>query len=210
MLTRQTEKEWGKKLTGFASPMRRWDSGWRTWTGLWWTCTPRYGSTWAFFPGLAPLQAGQQNKYDSLVRGGHLHQARVALLRSHIPQGKEGAWGKAYLNLMPWETFSRALNQPGIQSLSDPLENRKLKTSHCCVCLRGKWLLKICGKRWDVNTRAVPMADWILSEGPAIVSRRRQTEYASDGFQNMLFTIRSRCSLSSNVKIQAFYFLLTD
>jgi hypothetical protein len=42
------------------------------------------------------------------------------------------------------------------------------------------------------------------------LSRRRQAEYASVGFQNMLFTIRSRCSLNSNMKIQAFYFLLTD
>lgn len=42
------------------------------------------------------------------------------------------------------------------------------------------------------------------------VSRRKQAEHASVGFQNMLFPMLNRCSLNSNVKIQASYFFFTD
>lgn len=103
-----------------------------------------------------------------------------------------------------------ALHRPRTQSLLSPLENRQLNTSHCWVCFGGYWLLKIY-RRWrDVRARAVPMAHWTLASGPARVSRRRRLSMHQLVFKNMLFTIRSRCSLNSNVKIQAFYFLLTD
>lgn len=53
------------------------------------------------------------------VRSGPLHQAPGSSLRSHTLRGKEGPLGKTLAPLLE-KHILRALNSPGIQTLSNP------------------------------------------------------------------------------------------
>lgn len=61
------------------------------------------------------------------------------------------------------DTFFTVLNRPGIQSLPNPSRKQKTEKLALLSVLRGNWHLKVCGRMWDANARAVLKADGKLS-----------------------------------------------
>ena len=141
MLTRQTEKEQGRKLTEFFSPMRRWDLGRRTDSAA----GRRPGSDGGALSSVlgSSLQADKQTVHPQ-VRSwrGHWPWASGGSLKFHILRGKEGPQWKSSLSLTPWKNTlysSKSSKNPVPFWFQLKIEKWKPHIAECVEGATGIW-----------------------------------------------------------------------
>lgn len=139
MLTRQTEKERRKKMIEFFRPMRRWESGWRTWMGLLCKCMPQTKEP-PEHSTRGSLSCRQTSKpIQTLLSGVVTCLTQLVVLWDLISLGvKKGPVENLFKPNSLRNTFSTALNSLGMWSLSNPTRKQETENLTLLSVFRGQ------------------------------------------------------------------------